>query len=97
MRRLWRSRTQEFQSELEDTRWWQGSDTEAAELRPSCEANPIKPCVLATSLSTILAQVKGSSEIIILEALRCSHGSRSELVNITVTQPTGGGSYGLSH
>lgn len=61
-------------------------DTEAAvELRPSHEANRIKPCVLATSLSTILAQVEGSSKIIILEALRCSHSSRSELVNITIT------------
>lgn len=96
MRRLRRSRTQEIQSEL-GTLGGGGGDTEAAELRPSREANPIKPCVLATSLSTILAQAEGRSEIIILEALRCSHRSRSELVNITVTQPTGGVSYGLSH
>lgn len=88
MRGLRRSRPEGFQSELEDAGWRWG-DPEAAEL-PSRETNSIKPCVLATSPSTVLAQVEGSSEIIISEALRCSQGSRSELVNIPATQPTGG-------
>lgn len=74
-----------------------GVDTEVTELKPSPETDPIKPTVPATSLRTILTQVEGSSEIIISEALRCSHSSRSDLVNIAVTQPTGRALHGLSH
>lgn len=66
-----------------------GADTEATELRSSPETDSMKPSVPATALSAVLIQVEGSSEIIISEALRCSHSSRSDLVNIAVTQPTG--------
>jgi hypothetical protein len=72
-------------------------DTEATELRLNPETDSIQPCVPASALSTVLTQVEGGSEIIISEALRCSHSSRSDLVNITVTQPTGRALHGLSH
>lgn len=74
-----------------------GGVTQATELRLSPETDSIKPSVPASALSTVLTQVEGSSEIIISEALRCSLSHRSDLVNITVTQPTGRALHGLSY